>query len=94
MAVSIHDGTQRCVRTCVRGALPPAAAAEAYRSTQPLGEDPVLTSDRFNRIGMETSPIRRSGSSGGDDSWGARTLDKYHLPAEGTLRFELSFQGI
>lgn len=53
-----------------------------------------MTSDRFNRIGMETSPIRRSGSSGGDDSWGARTLDKYHLPAEGTLRFELSFQGI
>jgi beta-galactosidase len=31
---------------------------------------------------------------GGDDSWGARTLEKYHLPAEGTLRFEFSFQGL
>ena len=31
---------------------------------------------------------------GGDDSWGARTLEKYHLPAEGTLRFEFSFEGM
>ncbi len=31
---------------------------------------------------------------GGDDSWGARTLEKYHLPAEGMLRFEFSFQGL
>ena len=31
---------------------------------------------------------------GGDDSWGARTLDRYHLPAEGTLRFEFSFRGL
>lgn len=31
---------------------------------------------------------------GGDDSWGARTLDRYHLPTEGTLRFEFSFRGL
>ncbi len=31
---------------------------------------------------------------GGDDSWGARTLAQYHLPASGDLTFRFGFRGI
>lgn len=31
---------------------------------------------------------------GGDDSWGARTLPEYRLPATGTLRFRFGFTGV
>jgi beta-galactosidase len=30
----------------------------------------------------------------GDDSWGARTLEPYRLPAAGTLRFRFGFMGV
>ncbi|HEX5858826.1 MAG TPA: glycoside hydrolase family 2 TIM barrel-domain containing protein [Microbacterium sp.] len=31
---------------------------------------------------------------GGDDSWGARTLERHRLPTAGTLSFTFSFQGV
>ena len=50
----------------------------------------------------ELPPIRRTvlrpalmrRGVGGDDSWGARTLLEYRLPATGTLRFRFGFTGV
>ena len=80
------QGTESCVKPSMEFSALPYTPQELESASHPYELPPVhYTTVRCALMQMGV---------GGDDSWGARTLPQYCLPAGEKLHFEVTVEGI